>query len=206
MNPRHAAGAVLAAVALLATPLARPVAAQSPGAARRAAENAADRTNENLAKQTGQAVPAPRGQQSPGQQPQGQQPGAAQPRAGAQPGTGAVTERAPGSELTLERETYAYRASGRDPFLSLIKTGDLRPQFSDLKLTAVIYDETGRNSVAVLRDVSSKDQYRVKQGQMVGRMRVSAIRRREVVFTIEEFGASRQQTLAMTDTTQVRRQ
>ena len=102
------------------------------------------------------------------------------------------------------REVYDYKSAGRDPFISLIKTGDLRPQFSDLKLTAVIYDPSGRNSVAVMRDNTTKEQYRVKQGQTVGRMRVTAIRPKEVIFTIEEFGASRQLSLAMTEPTKAR--
>jgi hypothetical protein len=37
-------------------------------------------------------------------------------------------------------------------------------------------------------------------------MRVAAIRAREVVFGIEEFGYSRQESLAMTDSTKVRTQ
>lgn len=107
----------------------------------------------------------------------------------------------------ISRETYSYQGAGRrDPFVSLMNTEELRPLFQDLKLVAVAFDATGRNSVAVLRDVTSKEQYRVKVGQEIGRMRVASIGVKSVVFGIEEFGYSRQQTLAMNDSTKVRTQ
>ena len=107
----------------------------------------------------------------------------------------------------ISRETYAYQGGGRrDPFVSLMNNGELRPVFQDLKLVAVAFDPLGRNSVAVLRDVTSKEQYRVKVGQEIGRMRVAAIREKSVTFGIEEFGYSRQETLAMNDSTKARTQ
>ena len=111
------------------------------------------------------------------------------------------------SEVLITRETYAYPAAGRrDPFTSLMNTEELRPLLTDLKLVAVAFDPAGRNSVAVLRDMSSKEQYRVKVGQQIGRMRVASIREKNVVFGIEEFGYSRQETLAISDSTKVRMQ
>jgi len=111
-------------------------------------------------------------------------------------------------EVLINRETYAYPGAGRrDPFVSLMNTEELRPLLGDLKLVAVALDPTGRNSVAVLRDMSTKEQYRVKVGQEIGRMRVAAIHAKHVVFGIEEFGYSRQETLAMmVDSTKVRTQ
>jgi hypothetical protein len=111
-------------------------------------------------------------------------------------------------EVLINRETYAYPGTGRrDPFVSLMNTEELRPLLSDLKLVAVALDPTGRNSVAVLRDMSTKEQYRVKVGQEIGRMRVAAIHAKDVVFGIEEFGYSRQEMLAMVmDSTKVRTQ
>ena len=98
--------------------------------------------------------------------------------------------------VLINREVYAYDGDGRrDPFVSLLTTSDLRPLLSDLKLVAVAYDPRGRNSVAVLRDPTSKTQYRVKVGQTIGRMRVAAIQEKAVIFTIEEFGYSRQELL-----------
>ena len=118
-----------------------------------------------------------------------------------------VAPAAPAESPQLTRETYAYQGTGRrDPFVSLMNNGELRPVFQDLKLVAVAFDPLGRNSVAVLRDVTSKEQYRVKVGQEIGRMRVAEIRQKSVTFGIEEFGYSRQETLAMNDSTQVRTQ
>ena len=109
------------------------------------------------------------------------------------------------SEHTIQREVFEYNGSGRrDPFVSLLATSDLRPLLIDLRLAAIAYDPNGRNSVAVLRDLTSKEQYRVKVGQTLGRMRVAAIQPRSVTFTIQEFGLSRQETLTMDDTTRVR--
>lgn len=111
------------------------------------------------------------------------------------------------NRIVIHREVYQYDAAGRrDPFVSLLSSADLRPLLTDLRLVAVITDPTGRNSVAILRDLTTKEQYRVKVGQTLGRMRVNRIERKAVVFTIEEFGFSRQETLTMSDSTQVRTQ
>jgi len=120
--------------------------------------------------------------------------------------TNSVSQRGGKSEIALMRETFAYQAENRrDPFLSLMKTGDLRPMISDLRLVAVIYDPAGR-SVAILRDLQTKEQYRVKVGQTLGRMRVNQIRPNQVIFTIEEIGMTRQEALSMNDITKARSQ
>jgi hypothetical protein len=121
--------------------------------------------------------------------------------------TAAKARTAPDSAhpVLINREVFNYDAGGRrDPFVSLMNTSELRPLITDLKLVAVAYDPVGHNSVAVLRDLTSKEQYRVRVGQALGRMRVAAIHEKEVVFTIEEFGYSRQETLNMVDTTKTR--
>ena len=108
-------------------------------------------------------------------------------------------------KVVLRREVFAYEQSGRrDPFVSLMTVGELRPMISDLAITGILIDPTGRNSIAILRDVSSKEQYRVKVGQQIGRMRVARIAQKTVTFTIEEFGYSRQQELAMEESNQAR--
>lgn len=108
-------------------------------------------------------------------------------------------------QMVLNREVFDYNAAGRrDPFLSLMTTSELKPLLTDLRLVGVLTDISGRNSVAILRDVTSKEQYRVKAGQTLGRMRVTRIEPKAVVFTIEEFGFSRQETLVMGDSTQAR--
>ena len=116
--------------------------------------------------------------------------------------TTSVAQRGAKGEITFYREQFAYEDGGRrDPFYSLFASGDLRPVLTDLKLVAVIYDPTGRNSVAILRDVTTKDQYRVKVGQMLGRMRVTAILPKQINVVIDEFGYSRQESLALIDPT-----
>ena len=112
------------------------------------------------------------------------------------------------TEITLQRETFSYNGGGRrDPYKSLMSSSDVRPLLSDLRLTAVAFDPvgTGSNSVAILRDTYSKQQYRVRVGQQLGRLRVAAIRQKAVQFTIEEFGFNRQETLPLSsDTTKAR--
>lgn len=115
------------------------------------------------------------------------------------PDTGAAdTDRV----VTLEREVFRYSSDGRrDPFVSLTTSSEIRPVLTDLRLTTVAFDPSGRNSVAVLRDLGTKEQYRVKVGAQLGRMRVTRIEQKAVTFAIEEFGFSRQATLAMSDST-----
>jgi hypothetical protein len=116
------------------------------------------------------------------------------PRKGALPLPSPAADTAP--KVLINREVFQYEGSGRrDPFVSLLNTSELKPLLNDLKLVGVAYDPRGQNSVAVLRDVTSKEQYKVKVGQTLGRMRVAAIQPKAVIFTIEEFGYSRQELL-----------
>jgi hypothetical protein len=106
------------------------------------------------------------------------------------------------STVTFNREVFHYDPAGRrDPFVSLVKSSEIRPTLSDLRLTTIAFDPLGRNSVAVLRDIGTKEQYRVKVGTPLGRMRVVRIDPKVVTFALEEFGFSRQETLAIGDTT-----
>ena len=99
---------------------------------------------------------------------------------------------------SLVREVFAYEGGGRDPFMSLLRSGDVRPLLADLKLTTVVYDgRFASRSVAVLRDITNRRIYRVKTGDIIGRLKVTQIRPREVVFTVQEFGFERQETLSL---------
>ena len=116
-----------------------------------------------------------------------------------------VSERGARGEMSIDREVFSYESSGRrDPFRSLMVSGDLKPLLGDLRLVAVAFDEAGGNSVAILRDLATKEQYRVRAGTLLGRMRVAQIRSKSVVFTIEELGYSRQETLGLSETTAAR--
>jgi hypothetical protein len=128
---------------------------------------------------------------------------AGEPKAGA---AAAGTARGSKSDISLVRESFAYSADGRrDPFMSLMKTGELRPAVSDLKLVTVVYDPAGR-SVAILRDLTTKEQYRIKVGQTLGRMRVASIQPKSVTFTVIAIGTTFQEVLALNDTTRARTQ
>lgn len=101
--------------------------------------------------------------------------------------------------MVLLREVFAYEGGGRDPFMSLLRSGDVRPLLSDLKLTTIVYDgRFAARSVAVLRDITNRRIYRVKAGDIIGRLKVTQIRPREIVFTVQEFGFERQETLSLT--------
>jgi hypothetical protein len=109
------------------------------------------------------------------------------------------------SAPTIMREAFEYPQDGRrDPFVSLLTTNELRPAMSDLRLTGILYDQSGTHSVATLRDLGTNAQYRVSIGSVLGRMRVSAIRVKTIVFTIEEFGTTRQDSLVRGDSTKAR--
>jgi hypothetical protein len=111
----------------------------------------------------------------------------------------------PVERASFEREIYNYAASGRrDPFVSLMASGDLRPVITDIVVSGILFNAGG--SVAILRDVSTKTQYRVHVGQSLGRIRVARIEPKSVTFTIEEFGYSRQETLPLGDPNKVRKQ
>ncbi len=111
----------------------------------------------------------------------------------------------PREEVSFLREIFQYaQASRRDPFVSMLTSTDLRPQIGDLKLVTIISTQGGSGSVAIMRDLVTKEQYRVRVGQTLGRMRVAQIQPRAVVFSIEEFGYNRQEILTMDDSTKAR--
>jgi hypothetical protein len=117
--------------------------------------------------------------------------------AAAAPALDAQADTAPAS-TALAREVFSYEGGGRDPFMSLLKSGDVRPLLADLKLVSVLHDANyPARSVAVLRDITTQKRYRVRTGDVLGRLKVTAIRPREVVFTVQEFGFERQETLAL---------
>lgn len=98
----------------------------------------------------------------------------------------------------LVREVFSYEGGGRDPFMSLLRSGDIRPLLSDLRLVGIYYDARyPARSVAVLRDVTNNKIYRVKPGNIIGRLKTTTIRPREIVFTVQEFGFERQESLQL---------
>jgi hypothetical protein len=164
-------------------------------APKQAAQRAANAANAQLSEQTGQALPTRSG------------PPAAPARAVKTSAGSRVVGAAPAlvASPQVTREVFSYAEAGRrDPFFSLILTEDLRPLLSDLKLVGVLYEPSGRRSVAIFRDVLTNSQYRVQTGMPLGRMRVAQIKPKGVIFTIDEFGLSRQDSLMLTDSLKAR--
>lgn len=171
-------------------------------APRQAAQRAVAAENAQLSAQTGQAVPARSG--PPAAAPAPTPAPAPSPRQAGAP----VAAKAPIALVAapqVTREVFVYGEAGRrDPFFSLILTEDLRPLLSDLKLVGVLYEPSGRRSVAIFRDVLTNAQYRVQTGMPLGRMRVAQIKPKGVIFTIDEFGLSRQDSLMLSDSLKAR--
>jgi hypothetical protein len=172
-----------------------------------AARNAAAAQNAQLSKETGQSVPTPKGANPPPpSSPAPTQQAAAPAQSAPVMQQGAPSARAPAAnaDAPVMRESFDYsRDTRRDPFVSLMTTSDLRPTLSDLRLTGILYDLSGRRPVAILRDIAG-GQWRVTTGMTLGRMRVAQIRPKTIIFTIEEFGFNRQDSLILGDTTRVR--
>ena len=198
---------VVVSVFVAAASVARAQSVPNINAPKQAAQRAAAASNAQLAAQTGQAVPQRSG--PPAATPA---PAAASPTPGAKPIVG-VAPATPATTIPITlvaapqvtREVFVYGDGGRrDPFFSLILTEDLRPLLSDLKLVGVLYEPSGRRSVAIFRDVLTNVQYRVQTGMPLGRMRVAQIKPKGVIFTIDEFGLSRQDSLMLSDSLKAR--
>src|SRR5437867_12802660 len=70
---------------------------------------------------------------------------------------------------TLSREVYAYEGGGRDPFLSLLRSRDIRPLLSDLRLVGIYSDSPyPARRAAVLRHVANSKIHRVTPADLSG--------------------------------------
>ena len=104
----------------------------------------------------------------------------------------------PQQDSDVLRETFAYGGGARDPFVSLINTKSAGPELVDLTLVAIYQDmRSSANSVAVLREKQSGKRHKLRTGDQIGRLRVAQIRAKDVVFTVEDFGFERQETLSL---------
>lgn len=107
-------------------------------------------------------------------------------------------EQAALGETQLMREVFSYQGSGRDPFLSLLRSGGVRPLFEDLRVTTINFDPRyPGGSVAVLRDTTVNRRYTVRVGDELGRLRIIEIQPDAIVMMIEEFGVERQMELRL---------
>jgi hypothetical protein len=98
----------------------------------------------------------------------------------------------------VRRETFAYGGGGRDPFVSLLDAEQIGPEFGDLQLLGIYFDGARpARSVAVMRDRVSGKRYSMRSGDRAGRLSVVSVRQRDVLFSIEDFGFERQETLSL---------
>jgi hypothetical protein len=101
-------------------------------------------------------------------------------------------------ETEVLRETFTYSGASRDPFISLIDLPTEGPEFVNLQLVAIYQDlRYAGNSIAVVRDKAANKRYSVRVGDRIGRLKIAQIRQRDVVFTIEDLGFERQETLSL---------
>jgi hypothetical protein len=102
------------------------------------------------------------------------------------------------SALEISREVFAYRGSGRDPFVSLLRSGNVRPLPQDLRVVGITFDPRyPQRSVAVLHDISDMRRFTVRPGDVVGRVRIVEVRATEVIAVVQEFGVDRQVVLPL---------
>lgn len=124
-----------------------------------------------------------------------------------QPRPGEGPPRAPADtvELVFEREVFEYPTfQRRNPFRPL--TGeDAGPRFEELVLLGVILADERAGSVALLgprmgtgaaRDAGARN-WRVREGDLLGNMRVMAIRQREILVEVDEFGVREPRVLEL---------
>jgi hypothetical protein len=98
--------------------------------------------------------------------------------------------------MELSREVFAYRGAGRDPFLSLLRSGAAKPMPGDVRVRGINFDARyPQRSVATLQDTTDKRRYTVRVGDVIGRIRIAEIRPNEVVAVVQEFGIDRQLVL-----------
>jgi hypothetical protein len=118
------------------------------------------------------------------------------------PAAAAVSDTvAPAAQTELMREVFSYRGSGRDPFMSLLQSDDVRPLIEDLRISSIVYDPRYPTaSVAVLRDTIANQAYSVRVGDELWRLRVAEILPGEIVLIVTEFGSERQETLRQRQT------
>ena len=102
-------------------------------------------------------------------------------------------------EIDVLRETFAYAGGTRDPFSSLMNKDKSGPEIGDLDLVGVYLDlRTPSNNVVVLREkATTARRHKMRVGDQLGRSRLTQIRARDAVFTIQDFGFERQETLSL---------
>ena len=117
----------------------------------------------------------------------------------ARPAPRRCRSRSPAKSVPRAPEARIRRSGGaRDPFESALDLTGTGPEFPDLDLVGIWYQERAPSaSVAVLRDRLTGKRYTVREGERLGRMRIASIRVKDVTFTIDDYGTERQETLSI---------
>ena len=102
-------------------------------------------------------------------------------------------------ELVFEREVFSYPTfQRRNPFTPL--TGDESgPRFEQLRLLGIMTASTPGQSIAMLAMGSGDGMrtYRVREGQVIGNMRILRIDGRSITVEVDEFGVRETRTLEL---------
>ncbi len=109
-------------------------------------------------------------------------------------------------QLVFEREVFTYPDfERRNPFRALTGEEGSLPRFEDMVLLGVVLSSRTETSIAVLGarpPGSTSDQpatriFRLRSGESLGNVRVLEIRRRDVLFSVEDFGIRETRILTM---------
>jgi hypothetical protein len=123
---------------------------------------------------------------------------AAQPEPARMQDTTSADSTRKSQEMEMSRETFAYSGAARDPFSSLLNLAKNGPELADLQLVGIYQNlRSPAASVAVFREKNGGKRHKLRAGDQLGRSRLVQIRERDVVFTIEDFGFERQETLSL---------
>jgi hypothetical protein len=111
--------------------------------------------------------------------------------------------------LIFEREVFSYPVFGRrNPFKSLVAEG-AGPRFEQMRLEMIIYSEDPARSMALLSagrrgapaaqpgSAPRGQSARLRVGERWGNVRIVAIRPKQVVVAVEEFGLTEQRTMEL---------
>ncbi len=98
-------------------------------------------------------------------------------------------------KLIFDREVFTFPSGGRrDPYTPLVGKNDQGPRFEDLSIRGIIYSPSAE-SMVLLSD--GKKTYRKHRGEMVGNARVVQISPTRVIFSVDNFGVWREESLEM---------
>ncbi|HET9985554.1 MAG TPA: hypothetical protein VFQ38_18275 [Longimicrobiales bacterium] len=101
-------------------------------------------------------------------------------------------------KLVFDREVFSYPGEGRrDPYTSIVGQADNGPLFENLSLRGIIYAPATGQSLVLLADTTAKKVYRARRGDVLGNARLLDVSQTRVIFSVDNFGVVRQETLEL---------